>query len=131
MANVASASTSQLAVQAGWQQFRLQQAQRNADQAERDAQSLRARAANAEAAANRAQENARSLAVNADQAETYAGRAKQGLAALVTAGQMKIGLGSIAQQAVKKEQTTQPSTPTQPVTNPQGEVTGTVVNITA
>jgi hypothetical protein len=134
VATVTSASVGQSAVQAGWQQFRLQQAQRTADQAEQEAQSLRAQAANAERSANRAQENARSLAADADRAEGDAGRARLGLATLETSGRMKTALASTVQQVVTKEQvqqTTQASTPTQPVTNAQGQVTGTLVNVAA
>ncbi len=56
------------------QQFRQQQAQRNADQAAQNAQSLQSQARSARLDAARAQQNARELEIQAGQAQSEANR---------------------------------------------------------
>jgi hypothetical protein len=134
MATVSSLSSGQSAVQSGWQQLQLQQARRAADQADAEAQALRLQAANAERAASQADANAQTLASASNQAESNAGRARQGLALLETTGNMKAALSNTVQEVLTKQQAEQPTPATvtpQSVTNSQGQVTGTVVNVTA
>lgn len=131
---MASISTTSSVSQYGWQQLKLQQAQRNADQAELTAEALKAQASDAQRVADRAQEHARSLAVQSDQAQTQAGRLRQGLAALNSAQQAFAQLPQTINQAIVPAQTSAAaiqSSSTQGVTNTQGQVTGTIVNTTA
>ncbi len=125
----------------GLQQIRLQQARRNADQAEQTAQALKAQADAAQRVADHEQENARSLYVQSDQAQTKAGQARQGLAAFSSAQQAITQLSKAVDQVISREQVpteAAPSAPTPPassvgaaVTNSQGQVTGKIVNTTA
>jgi len=141
MTTISSSSGMQNAVQSGLQQLRLQQAKRNADQAEQMARALQVEAAAAQQVAVRAQENAQSLTVKSGQAEATAGQARQGLAMIKTAGQMQAQLGVTASTVVK-QQSSQSSTTLDaavqtsassatPVVNTQGQLTGTLVNVTA
>lgn len=133
---MASVSSTSSANQYGWQQLKLQQAVRNADQAEQEAQSLKTQANDAQRVADRAQENARSLYVQSDQAQAKAGQARQGLVAIGTAQQSVTQLSNTVDQVLTRKpvstSTTQ-STSTSPaaVVNSQGQVTGTVINTTA
>lgn len=135
MASISSISGTQSAAQSGLQQLRLQQAKRNAEQAEQVANSLQAQARDAQQRASEAQENARSISAQSDQAHTTAGQARQGLAALATGGQMQSQLSHVVDQAIDKQQAAEPAiaakSPAPPVTNTQGQVTGTVINTTA
>lgn len=115
----------------------MQQARRTADQAEAEAQSLRLQAANAQRSADHAEANAQSLTSAASQAESDAGRARQGLVAMQTTGNMVAVLSNTVQQVLTKQQaqqapqTTPTPAPAPAVTNSQGQVTGTIVNVTA
>lgn len=135
MATISSTSSAQSASQFGLQQLKLQQAQRNADQAELTAQSLRVQAQEAQRTADRAQENARQVGVQSDQAQDNADRAKQGIAAIKTANQMQSQLTQVVNQVAARQETAQPAAPTKPqaspVVNTQGQLTGTVINTTA
>jgi seryl-tRNA synthetase len=152
MATISSTSAIQAATQQGWQQLKLQQAQRNADRAEQEARSLRAAAADAQRSADSAQENARALSVQSGQAQDNAGRARQGLAVIksvsdtgtrLTGAYEKIA-ESQAQAALATQAPAIPATqtppaaatpetkaPGTPVVNTQGQTTGTVINTTA
>jgi hypothetical protein len=154
MPPVTSVSGAQSAAQSGWQQLKLQQAQRNATQAEQNARALEAQASNAKRDADRAQDNARSLEIQSGQARDDAGRARQGLAAIRSTQEMQVRLGNTVDQAVKLQSstktastatttTTEASAPTvataatasttssaAPVINTQGETTGRIINIT-
>lgn len=136
MASISSISGAQSAAQSGLQQLRLQQAKRNAEQAEQIANSLQAQARDAQQRAGEAQENARSISAQSDQARTTAGQARQGLAALATGSQMQSQLSHVVGQVTEKQKTAAPpavatKSPAPPVTNTQGQVTGTVINTTA
>lgn len=124
----------QVVTQLGWQQFKLQQAKRNADQAERAAQILQQQAWDAKNEADRAQENARSLGVQSDQAQSTAARARQGLAAISSAATMQIQLMSVADQAIQRQQNVPPGAQVQnkasPVLNTQGQATGKIISTT-
>lgn len=121
------------AVQNGYQQFKLLQAKRSADEAEQTARALQAQAWDARRRADRADQNAQSLAIESDMAQATAGKARQGLAAVQTAAQMQVQLTTATEQVVQKQQGTEsgPSTLSTPVVNVQGQLTGTVVNTTA
>lgn len=139
MAIASSTSNLPSATQDAWQQLKLQQAKRDAERADWNAQALQAQAQAAQRVANRAEEVARSLAVQADQAQSDAGKARQGLASLSSLGQMQNLVTHVSEQAFPIQQNSQASMPadsptqagTTPVVNTQGQVTGTVVNTTA
>ena len=136
MAILSSTAGAQSASQFGWEQLKLQQAQRSAEQAQQTAQSLQGQAQDAQRTADKAQENARSLSVQADQAQSNAGRAEQGLAAIKTNGQAQAQLTNALNQAAQPQQTVQPAAaPVQqkpaPVVNVQGQTTGRVINTSA
>lgn len=136
---MASVSATSSANQYGLQQLMVQQARRNADQAEQTAAALKAQADDAQQVADQAQANARSLSVQSDQAQQRAGQARQGLAAL-SVEQQGVNLLSLAVDRVLARQqastsmarsgSTVTSAPA-PVTNSQGQVTGRIVNTTA
>jgi len=139
MAIGSSTSSIQSVTQEAWQQLKLQQAQRDADRADWNAQALQAQAQEAQRVANRAEDVARSLSVQADQAQAEAGKARQGLASLSSLGQMQDLLNHVSEQVFPTPQTGETSatangqtqTSATPVVNTQGQVTGTVVNTTA
>lgn len=106
MATISSLSGAQTAPQSGLLQFKLQQATRDAEQAEQLARSLQGEVSAAQQAAARAEQNAGAVAAQARQAEVVAGQAQANLA------------------AIRSQQAT-------PRINTQGQVTGTVVNTTA
>ena len=95
-------SGTQAATQQGFQQLRLQQARRDAEQAEQTARSLAAQANQAQRRADQAQEDARSITVQADQAQDDAGRARQGLATVQSISQMGAQISRVADQTVEK-----------------------------
>jgi uncharacterized protein (DUF3084 family) len=136
---VSSTTSAQAASQTGALQFRLQQAQRNADRADQLAQALQSEAQAAQQAAAEAQGNAQTLAAQSSQAQASASQAEQGLQALRSANLMTAQLSNVASQVVAREQATQapvsatPQTgaPAGPVVNTNGQVTGTLINVTA
>lgn len=134
--------------QYGLQQLRLQQAKRNAEQAEQTAQSLAAQANSAQRTAQSAQDNADALSVQSSQAQSNANQTRQGVAALSSEQQAVSRLASTADQVIERTQpattTTTATTATQStsstseatstaasVVNSQGQVTGTIINTTA
>lgn len=135
MASVSFISGAQSAAQSGLQQLRLQQARRDADQAEAVARSLQSQAQSARQAASEAQENARTVTTQADQAQANAAQARLGLAVIKTVDQMQTRLSGVVAQVTEKLGIAEPAVPTQspspPVVNTQGQLTGTVVNTTA
>jgi hypothetical protein len=148
VASISSTSGSQAAFEYGYQQIKLQQAQRTANQAEQNARALAAQANEAKRTADRAQEGARTLEVQSDKADTAAGQARQGLAALKTQSTYQSSLettlnsviatqsASAAAAVATTTSTTASTTPppasvSAPVVNTQGEITGTIVNTTA
>ncbi len=136
MAPVSSISS---ATQSGLQQIMVQQAKRNADQAEQTAQSLRAQADAAQRTAEKAQETARSLTLQSDQAQQQADQARQGLAAVTATQQGITSLSNTINQMLDRKLASIPATPSTttpgtgaapvpPVVNTQGQVTGTIIN---
>jgi hypothetical protein len=131
---VASASGAQSAGSGLWTQLQLQQAQRNADQAEQQAAALQSQAQSAQTVANRAQENARSLQVQSQQARSDASQAKLNLATLNSVGEVQSQLGELKIQISKmlqSEALAATTTTAAPVVNTSGQQTGTLVNVTA
>ncbi|MCX7179096.1 MAG: hypothetical protein NTX56_10080 [Proteobacteria bacterium] len=135
MAIDSSSLSMQSVTQLGWQQFKLQQAKRSADQAERSAQILQQQAGNAQREADRTQEEARALAVQSDQAQSLAVRARRGLSALSSESAMQSRLTHVIDQATERLANTSSVSVTQtkaaPVVNSQGQTTGKIINTTA
>jgi len=120
----------QSATQAALQQILAQQAKQNAERAEQTARSLRAQADAAQNKAHRAQENARSVYFRSNQAETAAGQARQGGAMIRSTIAMRESLAGTTGQVTERQNEPRPAT-AMPVVNTFGQITGTVVNITA
>lgn len=118
----------------GLGQLQLQQARRNADQAEFAAQALQAQARQARRDADVAEEKASTLAVQSSQAQSRATSARQGMALAQSNQQMQTVLGRMAEniRPVQRSGGAQAApTKAEPVVNTQGQVTGRVVNTTA
>lgn len=134
---MASVSATSSANQYGVQQLMVLQARRNADQAEQTAQALTKEAKAAQQQADQAEKNARDLSIQSEQAQERAGQARRGLAALNSQQQAANGVSLRAGQAAAQQQaavaaSSKAATSTStPVTNSQGQVTGTIVNTTA
>ncbi len=92
MPSISSGVTPSPAIQQGFSQLKIQQAKRNAEQAEASARALQAQAADAQLRASQAQENARDLSVRANQADLNAGQARQGLEAIRSLSQTSTDL---------------------------------------
>jgi hypothetical protein len=138
VASVSSSSTIESAVRSGFQQLRVQEARRNAVQAEQAARALEAQARSAQRVADRADENARSLTVQSDAARVDAGRARQGVAYLDSASRSVQQLGDFVSQVAERQRVVDDASPpvaaavpASPVVNTQGQVTGTLVSTTA
>jgi hypothetical protein len=130
---MASVSSTSSVSQFGLQQLSVQQAKRNADQAEQDAQALRQQANAAQAVADREQKDAQSLAIQSGQAEERAGLARQGLAVLTSAQQGMSQLSGMLDQVISRQAAPAPtvhasSASPAPVVNTQGQITGTIIN---
>ena len=117
---------------AAFAQLQRQQAERNAEQAEQRALSLQAETRQAKSEADRAQERARSLEVETDQATQDAGRARSGLAASRGLQQIDGQVEQLREQIMPAQPASAPASDApapRPVVNAQGEVTGTVINV--
>ena len=120
--------------QSGFQQLQLQQARRNADQAEQSARSLRSQADSAQRVASRAQEGARLLSVEAGQAQDRAGQARQGVVSQESLARTSAQIGEIHSRVAEKfldDETPQVVSAAPVVVNTQGQVTDGNVNVTA
>jgi hypothetical protein len=126
-------SASSSVSQSGLQQMRLQQAVRNADQAEQNARSLRNQADSAQRVAAQAQEGARAISIQAGQAQDRAGQARQSVAAQESYAITSTQLGEIYTGVAEKLQVvdTPVAVAAPTVVNAQGQVTGGNVNVTA
>ncbi len=131
MASIASLSGEKSLAQSGLQQIRLQQAERNEQQAEQTARDLRAEARDAQQKAGEAQDEARSITSRADQAQASAGQARQGLAAVKTAARLADAIAPPEEAPKLAELAVASRSLAPPVINTQGQLTGTVVNTTA
>lgn len=110
------------------EQLRVQQAQRNAEQAEASARALRQKANSAQQEADQAQESARTLKVQSDDAQTRAGRARQEVVSVESVSTMQQGFEAVRELAVETVEAFDAPTPT---VNAEGQTTGTLVNVTA
>ncbi|MDX5445535.1 MAG: hypothetical protein LPJ87_05715 [Zoogloeaceae bacterium] len=120
------------AASVAFSELQRQQAERNADLAEQRARSLQAETRQARAEADQAQERARKLEVETDQASEAAGRARSGLAASRSLQQLDAQLGQLREQiASSKPAEVPPTEAPRPAVNAQGEITGTVINVSA
>lgn len=161
MPTISSSASTAPAFQQGFAQLKIQQAKRNAEQAEANARTLQAQAADAQRNAQRAQESARDLTARSDQAQNVVGRAREGLAAIRslsdTSTRLQQTYERVAASIKEGESGTEPAAvvstastpspapviatvpaeaPTVPTTgggsvNALGQTTGTVVNVTA
>lgn len=144
--NSATASNS-AALQLGLQQLKVQQAKRNAEQAEAVASALQSQAQAAQREVERAEGNARDVGARSDLAQDAAGRARQGIAALQSQSAMRARVGTVADNTVGRisassaevdvraaappvKVTTAEATAS-PVVNTSGQVTGRLVSVTA
>lgn len=126
------------AAQYGASQVQLQQAKRNAAQAEQTANALEAAARSAKEDALRATDRARSLEARSDRAASVADRARQGLAAIntrdATANRLQSTLDNVLARvdvAPTSDSAKAGLPEPRPVVNTQGETTGQIVNTTA
>lgn len=110
------------------EQLRIQQAQRNADQAEAAARALRREATSAQREADNAQESARSLKVRSDQAQSDAGEARQQVTSLAQVQTVQQGFETLRTQIAEGLQSLDAPAPT---VNAEGQTTGVLVNVTA
>lgn len=122
-----------------WAQLQQQQAERVASQAGQKARALRAQASEAQATADRAQESARSLRVQSEQAQENANSAELSLVTAKSVGKVQQQLSMRHLQPVAASIETAPSgktvsgnaTTSGSVVNALGQVTGSLVNVTA
>ena len=128
MATISSLSSVQASVSSITSQIRLQQATRDAEQAEQNARALAADARQAWQIASDAQQSARSISAQADKAETSAAQARLGVAAIKNGEQVQVQLTGAVGTTEKPLKAAESATP---VVNTQGQLTGTVVNTTA
>lgn len=131
---ISSLSSAQSVSGIVWQEVQRQQAQRNADQAEQAARSLRADAQAAQSVADRAQENARSISAESGQADSRSAQARQGLAAMKSIGEVQSGFANLRQQissVLSSDYVTPVSIQPAAVINTSGQETGTVINVMA
>lgn len=114
--------------------MQVQQARRNADQAEQQAAALKAQAQSAQSVADRAQENARSLQVQSRQAQGEASQARLSVATQNSVGAVQTQLSGLKEQitqVLQSETLSPPAVAATPVVNTSGQQTGTLVNVTA
>jgi hypothetical protein len=134
VATISSSSSASIG-QSVLSQLQLQQAQRNAERADANARSLQAQAREAQQIAVQAQAEARSISSQADQAQSEASQAKLSLAVIRNGGQVQSDLAGAVGNVVETLKVASPvaatPSPTVPVVNTQGQLTGTVVNTTA
>ncbi len=135
MATISAISSALSTGMSGSQEFKLQQAKRDAERAEQTARSLQAQARDAKQQANQAVSYARSVATQADRARADAGQARQGLAVIKAAAQIQTQLTNVVSQTTETLKAAESAGFAQggaaPVINAAGQLTGTVVNTTA
>lgn len=122
------------AISAAFAQMQQRQAERSAELAEQRARSLQTETRQAKAEAERAQEQARTLEVETDQAVSEAGRARSGVLATETLQELDTRLDALRTSintAFPPAGEPPGASPARPVLNAQGEVTGTVINVSA
>jgi len=112
-------------------QLQMQQAQRNAEQAESKARSLQAQARVAQTEADRAQQNARQLQGSSSQASTDAASARRNVSSLEAFGSLNTGLSELRTQIAAVLAPEAPVATAETFVNSEGQTTGTLVNVTA
>jgi type II secretory pathway pseudopilin PulG len=124
---MANSINTQSLAQSVYAQLQFQQAQRSADQARQNAQTLKAQADAAQTDADQAQENARTLRVEANDAQSESNRLSLGLQAQKSMGD------TLTRQHATHTQVAgpKPLPPAQPAINTQGQVTGQIVDVSA
>ncbi len=110
-------------------QLRVQQAERNADQAEASARVLRRAASNAQREADSAQESARMLKVRSDQAQSNAGLARQQVTSMTQLQSVQQGFEAIRTQVADSLSSLDAAAA--PTVNAEGQTTGVLLNVTA
>jgi hypothetical protein len=126
---VSSSGSLQATTLVALQDLKVQQAKRQAQQAESVARSLSAAANAAQGEAERAIENARALYLRSNQAASAAGQARQAVGQLQATADIGMHVAATVSQA--SERVTGAQMVSGPVVNTSGQVTGTVVNTTA
>jgi len=116
-----------------WGQMQMQNAQRNAEQAEQRARALQSQARSAQQDADRAQENAQQLQGSSAQARGDADSARRNVSSLESLGQVNSQLGELREQISAVLAPTPPAAaaPTPTFTNVEGQATGTLINTVA
>jgi hypothetical protein len=104
----------------------VQQAKRNAEQAESTARALQQQASAAQREAAHAQEGARSLQVQSDQAQSTAGQARQQVASLSAVQTVQDGFQTLRTQIAAGVKALDAAVPS---VNAEGQTTGTLVNV--
>jgi type IV secretory pathway VirJ component len=134
MVAITATNSATPSVQASLGRVRLEQARREADQAEANARDLRTQADNAERQAESSQQNVRKLAVSNQREESTYSAPRAASAAEVPLKVQKL----IEQMyAASSEQRTKSGNPLKtnakaaPVVNTQGQATGRIVNVSA
>lgn len=120
----------QSVVSSASQQWRVQQAQQGAQQAEAEARALRRQASSAQREADRADENARDLKVRSDQADSRAGNARQAIASVDSLEKVDSGFNALREGIAEGLAAIDSPAPV-PVINAEGQTTGTTINVTA
>lgn len=113
-------------------QLQMQQAQRNAEQAEQRARALQTQARAAQQEAVQAQSNARELQTSSVQARGDADNARRNVSTLQSVGEVNTQLGALREQIANV--LTPPAIETAApaaYTNVDGQATGTLINVTA
>lgn len=135
MAGISSLSSSQSIAQSGLRQYRLQQAERNVQQAEQTARELAAAARDAQRKASEAQQEARAITGQADDAQAYAGETRRDLAAARTAGDLRAQASDVVDAGAVKPGIAELSSATPNLTlaifNSQGQRTGGLISTVA
>jgi len=113
-------------------QLQMQQAQRNAEQAEQRARSLQTQARAAQQEAVQAQRNASELQSNSVQARGDAENARRNVSTLQSVGEINTQLGALREQIanVLAPPGIEAAAPAA-FTNVEGQATGTLINVTA
>lgn len=112
-------------------QLQMQQAQRNAEQAEQKARALQAQARTAQTDADRAQENANRLQGSSSQAKSDAASARRNLYSLEAFSDINASLADLSTQIAAVLAPSEAPAANAAFINSEGQATGTLVDVTA
>lgn len=114
-------------------QLQMQQAQRNAEQAEQRARALQTQARTAQQEAVQAQSNARELQTSSVQARGDADNARRNVLTLESVGEINTQLGALREQISNVLAAPAAATVAPPASyrNAEGQATGSLINVTA